>query len=325
MAQLDPREQGVRIHSGQGDLQVFLRFMAPERSSDAAAAADAVLYVHGGTFPSALSMAHRLDGRSWRDELCDAGFHVWCLDFHGFGAESDPYPEMNQPTDDRPPLGRTAEASRQLEMAVRYILARHAIASLSLVAHSWGCLVAGHFAARCPSLVRRMVLFGPVARRAPVGERTQLPAWRLISVRDQWERFTADVPAHEAPVMSHSHFETWAAAYLDCDPASRDRTPPSVKVPSGAFQDIYDAWAGDFPYDLGLITAPVVIIRGEWDSLCSDADAKFLFDGFRNAPIRQDVKISRATHLMHLEAGRFALYRETACFLKGGDLAPERP
>src|SRR5437588_3922497 len=34
-------------------------------------------YVHGGTFPSGLSIAHRFDGRSWRDELCAAGFHVW--------------------------------------------------------------------------------------------------------------------------------------------------------------------------------------------------------------------------------------------------------
>ena len=39
--------------------------------------------MHGATFPSALSIAHRFDGRSWRDELCDEGFHVWGFDFHG--------------------------------------------------------------------------------------------------------------------------------------------------------------------------------------------------------------------------------------------------
>ena len=53
-----------------------------------------VLYVHGATFPSALSIAHRFDGRSWRDELCAAGFHVWGFDFHGYG-NSDPYPAMS--------------------------------------------------------------------------------------------------------------------------------------------------------------------------------------------------------------------------------------
>jgi hypothetical protein len=34
------------------------------------------------------------------------------------------------------------------------------------------------------------------------------------------------------------------------------------------------------------------------------------------------VKIGRGTHLMHLEAGRYALYRETEAFLCGGDTAP---
>jgi pimeloyl-ACP methyl ester carboxylesterase len=320
MSQLDPREEIFRIPSGLGGLQVFLRHLAP---AGGAKADNVVLYVHGGTFPSALSIAHRLDGRSWRDELCAAGFDVWGLDFHGFGATSDPYPEMSQPAEGRPPLGRTAEASVQLESAVRFILARQGIANLSLLAHSWGSLVTGHFAARCPDLVRRIVLFGPIARREPTGERMRLPAWRPVSLQDQWDRFTSEVPTGETPVLSRRLFDVWGEAYLDCEPASRERTPPAVKIPGGAFQDIYDAWAGEFPYDPAQIKAPVAIIRGEWDAMCADADARWLFDGFRNAPIRRDVKISRATHLMHLESGRFALYRETEAFLRGGDVAPE--
>ena len=47
--------------------------------------------------------------------------------------------------------------------------------------------------------------------------------------------------------------------------------------------------------------APVAIIRGEWDSMCRDDDAQWLFAAFARAPIRRDVKIGRATHLMHLE------------------------
>lgn len=48
---------------------LFLRRLPPSRT---VACAGIVLYVHGGTFPSALSIAHRIDGRSWRDSLCDA-------------------------------------------------------------------------------------------------------------------------------------------------------------------------------------------------------------------------------------------------------------
>ena len=69
--------------------------------------------------------------------------------------------------------------------------------------------------------------------------------------------------------------------------------------------------------------APVAIVRGEWDSYCTDEDARWLFDAFAASPVKRDIKIGRATHLMHLEAMRFALYRESIAFLKGDDLAPE--
>jgi hypothetical protein len=36
---------------------------------------------------------------------------------------------------------------------------------------------------------------------------------------------------------------------------------------------------------------------------------------------RRDIKIARGTHLMQLESGRYALYRETEAFLRGRDTA----
>jgi pimeloyl-ACP methyl ester carboxylesterase len=95
-----------------------------------------------------------------------------------------------------------------------------------------------------------------------------------------------------------------------------------VKVPSGAFQDIFDAWAGELAYEPGLVQAPVAIIRGEWDGMCADRDAHWLFDALAASPIRRDVKISRGTHLMHLEASRYALYREAEAFLSERDTVP---
>jgi hypothetical protein len=38
-------------------------------------------------------------------------------------------------------------------------------------------------------------------------------------------------------------------------------------------------------------------------------------------PIKRDIKIGRGTHLMHLEAMRYALYRESVTFLLGNDVA----
>jgi pimeloyl-ACP methyl ester carboxylesterase len=223
-ALLDPREKHFHI-PGHAGLSLFLRHLPPP---DGISPKGVALYVHGATFPSALSIAHRFDGRSWRDELCAAGFHVWGFDFHGYG-HSDAYPAMAEPPDGRAPLCPAEDASQQLEKVARYICQRHATARISLIAHSCGTIVSGRLAARCPDLIDRLVLFGAIARRE--GNSAQdYPAWRSVSLQDQWQRFTAEVPAGEVPVLSHRHFAEWGEYYLDGDPASRTRTPERAVV-----------------------------------------------------------------------------------------------
>jgi pimeloyl-ACP methyl ester carboxylesterase len=320
-AKLDPRERHFRVPGPLPGLSLFLRHLAPMTHD--AHTAPIVLYVHGATFPSALSIAHRFDGRSWRDDLCAAGFHVWGLDFLGFG-ESDRYPEMAEPAGAHQPLGRAEIASEQIAAAVRFILDHHAAQRLSIIAHSWGTIAAARFAGEHPTLVDRLVLFGPIARRTPPGHEPppSLPAWRVVSLEDQWARFVEDVPAGEPAVLSRVHFADWGERYLDSDPGSRQRDPIGVRIPSGPVADIFAAWHGALPYDPALVQAPVALIRGAWDGVVPDEDARWLFEAFTASPIKRDIKIGRATHLMHLETMRFALYRESIAFLQAGDEAP---
>jgi len=112
VSQLDVREEHFRIPSPQHGRSLFLRHLPPSGSGDRV-----VLYVHGGTFPGGLSIAHRLDGRSWRDELCTAGFHVWALDFHGFGRLSEPYPESRHKKPRRSAAPRTPAGSWSMPSA----------------------------------------------------------------------------------------------------------------------------------------------------------------------------------------------------------------
>ena len=117
----------------------------------------------------------------------------------------------------------------------------------------------------------------------------------------------------------HARISTNGASAISTAMPTVAAGPVGVKTPTGPFTDILHAWHGDLAYDPALVQAPVAIIRGEWDGLIGDEDARWLFDAFTASPIKRDIKISRATHLMHLEAMRYALYRESIAFLAGND------
>lgn len=321
-SKLDVREQHFHIPGPREGLSLFLRYLPaakqefqPHRTA---------LYVHGATFPSALSIAHRFDGKSWRDALGEAGFDVWGLDLYGFG-HSERYPEMDQPATDNLPLCVAQDAAKQVEAAARFILGHQNIDKLSLISHSWGSMPAGLFAGMHSALVDRWVLFAPIGRREPrrYEPPPQFPAWRIITPQDQWDRFVEDVPPNEPPVLSRFHFDEWSQRYLDSDTGSRLRDPAGVKIPLGPFSEIIKAWHGELAYDPGKVRSPVAIIRGEWDGLMLDDDARWLFNAFTQAPAKRDIKIARGTHLMHLETMRSALWQESTNFLRGSETTAE--
>jgi len=104
----------------------------------------AVLYIHGATFPSALSVGFDFGDGSWLDDWNARGFDAWAFDVAGFG-ESGRYAAMAGPADSHPPLCRAPEAARQVASVLELVRRETGQARASLVAHSWG----GAPAARC--------------------------------------------------------------------------------------------------------------------------------------------------------------------------------
>jgi pimeloyl-ACP methyl ester carboxylesterase len=276
---------------------------------------DPVLYVHGFTFPSALSVAYRFNGRSWADHLHAHGFDVWALDFLGYGGSTRP-PQMNAPAAENPPFGCAPDAASQIGAVVDHI--RHARdgARVHLVAHSWGTLATGLFAGDHADAVDRLVLFGPLAQRKMHGSGPpgRLGAWRDVSVADQLKRFVEEVPPGHPPVLIEPELADWGPAFLATDPAACGRRPPAVRIPNGPQADIIAAMSGQLPYQPGRVVAPTLIVRGAWDNLCRDADAVWLMQAL-GAKQKADVVIPAATHLMHLEQGREGLFAATADWL----------
>jgi pimeloyl-ACP methyl ester carboxylesterase len=274
----------------------------------------AALYVHGATFPSALSLFFRFDGRSWADALNTAGIDAWGFDFAGYG-ESERYPAMHQPADAAPPLGRADAAERQLASVLRAVrrLAGEQL-PLHLIAHSWGTLVALRCASTFADMLASLTLFGPVAPRDGPADPLSSSAWRTLTIWEQYRRFIADVPRGELPVLLDRHIDAWASAYLATDPASASRKPPAVQVPAGPMADIGALWSGERLVDASRVRTPTLLVRGEWDSVCDDRDAARLARSLSGTSVRDHV-IAKGTHLMHLETGRTDLHRVVNEFL----------
>jgi pimeloyl-ACP methyl ester carboxylesterase len=318
----DLREEQFRIPVSSSALKVFVRHLGPANRQPVKEGR-VVLILHGGTLPSGASSAFRFDGHSWMDDLSDHGFDVWAMDFLGYGG-SDRYPEMSAPASANPPLGRAAQVSSQVSAVVEFICKRQNVSKVSIISHSWGTLVAGVFATQEPTRLDRLVLYGPVTLRHQTNaSTTPLPAYSYVTEEEQWKRFSGWAPPNEPPVLEKRHFDKLGPTYIDSDPTSHSRTPPSVQVPGGPDADATDAWTGKFLYDPSKIKSPTLIIRGEWETITTDEDAHWLFKALTNAPIKRDVLINRATHVMHLEKNRYQVYREVQSFLEGGDTLPD--
>ncbi|HEX4157196.1 MAG TPA: alpha/beta hydrolase [Rhizomicrobium sp.] len=276
-----------------------------------------VLYVHGATFPSALSVAYRFNGRSWMDDLGACGFDVWAFDFAGFGGSDRP-PTLSGDRNGVP-TGRAIDAAAQIARVVQRIMASADHSRVSLVAHSWGSMPAGLFAGRHPDLMDKLCLFGPLAQRDTPGlpAPESVGAWRLVGVAEQLARFVEDVPPGHAPVLIEPELETWGPAYLASDPEAERRTPPAVKIPTGPVADILAAWSGKLAWRPEEALCPVLIVRGEWDSVSTNADANWLLSRI-SSPVRQDTRIPNGTHLLHLEQNREALFAAVGAFLRRG-------
>jgi len=138
----------------------------------------------------------------------------------------------------------------------------------------------------------------------------------LRGIRSTWRRTRISIRGTSvALVLSRVNVEDWggsviSAAIRGVEPASRP------------FIEIFRAWHGELAYEPARVRAPVAMMRGAWDGLISDADARWRFDAFSHSPMKRDVEIGRGTDLMRLEAMRLALWRESVTFLLGDDVAP---
>lgn len=302
----------IKTRSHIPGLEIALLHKAPAiRSNDYA-----ILFLHGSSFPSALSFGFRMNGYSWMDHLAEKGYDTYALDFLGYG-QSSRYPEMDTNASEGSPVGRAVDVYTDVDKAVNLITNITGKSKVYLVGHSWGGSVAALYASRFPDNVQKLVLFAAITPRQDSSATQKIRrVFDVMTPDERVEGMKNLTPAKENCQLEHEVSETWGNAWLLSDPLTAKFKSNHIRFPAGPSQDVEDMLHNRPYYDAAAIRVPVLIIRGEWDEYPDDTDAGNLFKALTNAPYKKYIVLKKGTHVMHLEKSRNQLYDEILRFLK---------
>jgi pimeloyl-ACP methyl ester carboxylesterase len=306
----------------EGGIEIYVRNKRPEGIQTFASDRIAVL-VHGATYPGN-SFDLGLAGKSWMDYLAERGFDVYALDLPGYGRSTRPA-IMEQPAEDNPPFLRTADAVKALGTVVDFVGKRRGVERIDLIGWSWGTAITATYAAENPSKVERLALYAPVwIRTTPslVQVEGKLGAYRVVSREAAEKRRRAGLSEEKAlELMPKAWFDAWADATFATDPNGAGET---VRAPNGVVLDGKEYWsAGKATFDPAKITAPVLLVVGEWDQDTPPYMAQSLFPLLVNAKWRRLTMLSEATHSILMEKNRMLLLRTVQQFLEEAPPLPE--
>jgi pimeloyl-ACP methyl ester carboxylesterase len=280
-----------------------------------------VLFIHGATFPTRLASGYRFaPADSWLDFAAGQGSMACGLDFLGFGASTRPA-SMLQAADRAPPLVRADEAALQIGVAVDHMRKTIGMATVHLVAHSWGTIPAAAFAAKYPAQVRSLTLFGPVV---PVPEQDSEPqvtdAWFPLVAQERREqlRFKAVLPPGIS-LLDPAVNGRWAMELAASAPKTPSDAAGVLRVPLGPAADIGAAMVGSYPYAAKDVRVPVFVVYGNYDVVVNDDTASAFLAAFTASPLKWRMRIDPGTHVMHLERARTSLYESVAAFIRAAD------
>ena len=279
-----------------------------------------LLFVHGSTQPAEATFDLPLEGLSWMDYIARHGWDVYLVDVRGYGRSTRPA-EMSQPAESNPPIVRTNVAIRDVSSAIDFILQRRGTTKVNLMGWSWGTVIMAAYAAEHADKVARLVLYGPQwLEPSPATSSPPLGAYVAAPMALSRERIQIGAPDdRKHDLIPGSWFEAWSTAALATDPVGSRQNPPVLRSPAGVSQDRQEFWRQGKPYyNPRMITAPTLIIVGEWDQVTPIEGARELFRQLPSGPDKRLVEIGEGTHLLMLERNRMQLFEEVQHFLDKG-------
>jgi pimeloyl-ACP methyl ester carboxylesterase len=253
-------------------------------------------------------------------DVASRGFDVYYVDLEGFGRATRPL-AMSMAADLNAPVTSTEAAERHLEAAVSTILQRRKIDRLSIIGFDWGASVAARFASEKPNYVERLAMVAPpwvTAIAHPSATPVPAGAYRAITAEEARQSWVGMAPASEqAALVPQVWFDAFWAANMAVDPIGAGKQPQVVRAPNGPALDYQRFWdQSRAPYDPAKITAAVLVVRGEWDTLSTDIGGRDLASRLIAAAGRTYVAVPGGTHYIMIERGRERLFNAVQQFLE---------
>src|SRR6185437_10764591 len=219
---------------------------------DPAAARGTILFVHGSSLASQPTFDLQVPGRPYSsvlDYFAGLGFDCSCVDMEGYGR-----------SDKKRPINcDIANGADDLAAASDYIAKTRKAGPLLVYGISSGALRAALFAERHPGRVARLALDAMVwtGEGSPTlaDRRKRLPDYQRVNRRPIDRAFVRSIFTRDHPgTADDTTIEAFADAILALDDS----------VPTGTYVDM----CARLPVvDPAKITAPTIIMRGEYDGI----------------------------------------------------------
>ena len=260
----EPSTVGREHWTHKGDVRLFLWEKAAGSSPGPRGA---ILFVHGSSMASQPTFDLQVPGRpdsSAMDYFARLGYDTWCVDMEGYGR-----------SDKRRPINANiANGADDLEAATEYIQRTRGVEAFHMYGVSSGALRAALFAERHPRRVRRLALdaFVWTGRGSPTlaDRKKRLAEYQSKTRRAIDQAFVRSIFTRDHPGTADD--ET-IAAFADAILALDD------SVPTGTYVDM----CANLPLvDPARITAPTIIMRGQYDGIASFEDLVEFFTRLPN-------------------------------------------
>lgn len=287
-----------------GGMDIHIRSIKPSKQKSKQTP---VLLVHGGGGSSIATFDPGIKEYSLSEDLVASDHAVYLVNIRGWANSFRPK-AMNEPADKNAPQVSSAQAVEDILTAVNWVLKEEKVSKINLLGWASGGHWAAMFTSQYNDRVNKLILINTmygVAAPWTIGEGSDpstVEAYRLATAEGLTRRWEASIPAENKEEWRDDAIaKAYQNACLESDPTSRDRTPPSVRIPYGYWKEHLEMSRGKKFYEASSIRTPVLLIRSELDFWSRPEDLAAFKTELVHSPRVVTKQIQQATHLIFFD------------------------